>query len=51
MGGTVMVDSDFAFILIPFVPSLAFMLWVIWGLEKQIRQNRHHRGAITRPKD
>ena len=48
--GTVMVDSDLAFILIPLVPALAFMLWVIWGLEKQIRSGRRHRDAITRPK-
>ena len=45
-----MVDSDFAFILIPLVPALAFMLWVVWGLEKQIRQNRRYRGANARPK-
>jgi flagellar biogenesis protein FliO len=45
-----MVDSDLAFILIPLVPALAFMLWVIWGLEKQIRSGRRHRDAITRPK-
>ena len=45
-----MVESDFAFILILFVPALAFMLWVVWGLEKQIRQNRRYRDVLTRTK-
>lgn len=45
-----MVSSDLTFLLIPIVPALAFLLWVIWGLEKQIRQDRRHRDAITRPK-
>ena len=45
-----MVNSELVFILIPFVPALAFLLWVIWGLEKQIRQERRHCDAVTRPK-
>jgi hypothetical protein len=45
-----MVDSDLAFVLIPFVPAIAFMLWVVWRLEKQIRQDKRHRDAVTRPK-
>ena len=42
--------ADSAFILIPLVPALAFMLWVIWGLKKQIRRDRCHRDANPRPK-
>ena len=45
-----MVDSYLAFILIPFVPAVAFMLWVVWALEKQIRKNGRRRDASTRPK-
>lgn len=40
-----MADLDLAFVLIPLVPALSFMVWVIWGLEKQIRQERRHRDA------
>jgi flagellar biogenesis protein FliO len=43
-------DFDLAFLLIPLLPALAFMLWVIWGLEKQIREDRRHRDAIPRPR-
>jgi hypothetical protein len=45
-----MFDSDFILLLIPMVPALAFMLWVVWALEKQIRLDRHSRDAIARPK-
>jgi len=45
-----MFDSDFILLLIPMVPALAFMLWVVWALEKKIRLDRHSRDAIARPK-
>jgi hypothetical protein len=45
-----MVVSDLTWLLIPLVPALAFMLWVIYALEKQIRRDRRHRGAIARRK-
>ncbi len=45
-----MVDSDLILLLIPFVPALAFLFWVIWALEKQIGRDRRHRDAIVRPK-
>jgi hypothetical protein len=41
---------DLTFLLIPLVPALAFMVWVIWALEMQIRRDRRHHDAITRPK-
>lgn len=50
IGGTVVVDSQLAWILIPFVPAMAFMLWVVCALEKQIRKSRRHRDDISRPK-
>ena len=37
-------------LLIPLVPALAFMLWVIWALEGQIRRGSHHCDAAGRPK-
>ena len=48
--GMVIVNSILTLLLILLVQALAFMLWVVWGLEKQIRQDRRHRDAITRPK-
>jgi len=45
-----MADVDLALILIPLVPALAFMIWVVWGLEKQMRQDRCHRDAMPRPR-
>lgn len=50
IGGIVMVDSDLSFLLIPLAPALAFMLWVIWALERQIRRDRRHLNPIARPK-
>jgi len=44
-----MVVSDLILILIPLAPAVAFMLWVIYALEKQIRRDRR-RDAIARPK-
>lgn len=41
-----MLTSDYVFVLIPLVPGLAFMLWVVWALEKQIRRDKRHRDAI-----
>ncbi|SPE28572.1 hypothetical protein SBA5_670023 [Candidatus Sulfotelmatomonas gaucii] len=37
-------------LLIPVAPALAFMLWVIWALEKQIRRDRRHSDEIARTK-
>jgi hypothetical protein len=45
-----MVNSDLILVFIPMVPAMAFMLWVVWALEKQIRLDRHRRDAIARPK-
>ena len=45
-----MVNSDANLLLIPLVPSLAFMLWVIWELEKQIRLEKHRSDVIPRSK-
>jgi len=45
-----MVDSNLTLLLIPFVPALAFLFWVIWALEKQIRRDRRHLDPIARPK-
>ncbi|SPE31569.1 hypothetical protein SBA5_890015 [Candidatus Sulfotelmatomonas gaucii] len=45
-----MVESDLTFLLIPMAPALAFMLWVIWALEKQIRRDRRHSDEIARLK-
>jgi hypothetical protein len=45
----IMVVSDLILILIPLAPAVAFMLWVIYALEKQIRRDRR-RDAIARPK-
>ena len=43
-----MADPVFTLLLILLVPSLAFMLWVIWALEVQIRLDRHHSDEIAR---
>lgn len=45
-----MVDSDLTLLLIPVAPALAFLLWVIWALEKQIRRDRRYSEAIARAK-
>lgn len=45
-----MGDFDLGFILIPLLPALAFMLWVVWGLEKQIRHDRRHRHTFPGPR-
>jgi hypothetical protein len=45
-----MVESVFTSLLIPLIPAMAFMIWVIWALEKQIGRDKHHRDAITHPK-
>ena len=42
-----MVDFDLTLQLIPSVAALAFMLWVIWALEKQIGRDRHQRDAVN----
>ena len=46
--GMVMVNYDLTLLLIPLVPALAFMLWVFWALEKEIRRNSRHFEAIAR---
>jgi hypothetical protein len=43
-----MADSVLTLLLILMVPALVFMLWVIWALEKQIRQDRRNSDAIAR---
>jgi hypothetical protein len=43
-----MVDSDLTLLLIPVALALAFMLWVIWALEMQIRRDRRHFFDIAR---
>jgi hypothetical protein len=47
-----MVDTDvnLLLILLLLVPSLAFMFWVIWALEKQIRREKSHSDVIARAK-
>jgi hypothetical protein len=45
-----MVDSNFILLLIPMGPALAFMFWVIWALEKQIRREKRHSDVIARTK-
>ena len=45
-----MVDSDLTLLLIPVAPALAFLLWVIWALEKQIWRDRRYSKAIARAK-
>jgi len=47
-----MVDTDvnLLLILLLLVPSLAFMFWVIWALEKEIRRDHRHSDAIARAK-
>ncbi len=50
IGGTIVTDFYLVFTLIPLVPALAFMLWVLWGLEKQIRRDRCHHDRILRSK-
>jgi hypothetical protein len=40
-------DSVLTLLLILLVPSLAFMLWVIWALEMQIRRDRRHFADIA----
>jgi hypothetical protein len=45
-----MGNYDLTLLLIPMVPALAFMLWVIWALEKEIRRNSRHYDAIARAK-
>jgi hypothetical protein len=49
--GILMVDFDLNLLLIPVGLALAFMLWVIWALEMQIRRDKHHRGAKPRAND
>jgi len=46
--GILMVDFDLKLLLIPVGLALAFMLWVIWALEMQIRRDKHPRGAKPR---
>jgi hypothetical protein len=45
-----MVVSDLTLLLIPAAPALAFLLWVIWALEKQIWRDRRYSKAIARAK-
>jgi hypothetical protein len=45
-----MVNSIPILLLILLVPALAFMVWVIWALEKQIRRDSCHLNPIARPK-
>lgn len=45
-----MVDFDLKLLLIPVGLALAFMLWVIWALEKEIRRDHRHSDAIARAK-
>jgi hypothetical protein len=45
-----MGNNDLTLILIPLVPALAFMLWVIWALEKEIRRKSRHDEGIARAK-
>ena len=45
-----MVDFDLKLLLIPMGLALAFMLWVIWALEKEIRRDQRHSDAIARAK-
>jgi hypothetical protein len=40
------MNFDLMMLLIPSVPALAFMLWVIWALENQIRRDRSYHCAI-----
>ena len=47
---TVMVDSDIKFLLVPMGLAVAFMLWVIWALEKQIRRDKREFDANARAK-
>jgi len=48
--GILMVDFDLKLFLIPVGLALAFMLWVIWALEKEIRRDQRHSDAIARAK-
>ncbi len=48
--GILMVDFDLKLLLIPVGLALAFMLWVIWALEKEIRRDHRHSDAIARAK-
>ena len=43
--GILMVDLDLKLLLIPVGLALAFMLWVIWALEIQIRRDNDHSDA------
>ena len=45
--GILMVDFDLKLLLIPVGLALAFMLWVIWALEIQIRRDKDH--SDTKP--
>jgi hypothetical protein len=45
-----MVDPELRLLLIPLAPGIAFMLWVIWALEMQIRRDRRHSDEIARAK-
>ena len=45
-----MVGSNLTLLLIPLIPGLALMLWVIWALERQISRDSRHRDANNRPK-
>ena len=49
-GGTVMADFNLTLVLLPLVPALSFMLWVIWALEKQIKRERRQSEVIARAK-
>lgn len=46
-----MEDPDFALLLIVVVPAVAFMLWVLWSLEKQIRRDKRNSDIIFHAKE